>query len=75
MEWRKKFHRSKAEEEYGTVGAVLEKAAQSGFPVDAELRFIELADNLISQKPEDFLTGDLKMSPIYDLKRGKPITK
>ena len=50
-------------------------AAQSGFPVDAKLRFIELVGNLISQKPEDFLTGDLKMSPIYDLKRGKPITK
>ena len=31
--------------------------------------------NLISKKPEDFLTGDLKMSPIYDLKQGKPITK
>ena len=75
MEWRKKFHRSKAEEEYGTVGAVLEKAAQSGFPVDAELRFIEIGGNLISRKPEDFLTGDLKISPIYDLKQGKPITK
>jgi len=50
-------------------------AAQSGFPVVAKLRFIELAGNLISQKPEDFLTGDLKMSPIYDLKQGKPITK
>ncbi len=75
MEWRKKFHRSKAEEEYGAVGALLEKAAQSGFPVDAELRFIEIGGNLISKKPEDFLTGDLKISPLYDLKQGKPITK
>jgi hypothetical protein len=76
MEWRRKFHgKNRTEPQYGEVSALLEKAAQSGFPVDAELRFIELADNLISQKPEDFLTGDLKMSPIYDLKRGKPITK
>ncbi|MFZ0931791.1 MAG: hypothetical protein WAN11_24550 [Syntrophobacteraceae bacterium] len=75
MEWRKKFHKSRAEEEYGAVGALLEKAAQSGFPVDAELRFIEIGGSLISKKPEDFLTGDLKMSPIYDLKQGKPIAK
>jgi len=75
MEWRKKFHKSKAEGEYGEVGGLLEKAAQSGFPVDAELRFIEVGGNLISNNPEDFLIGDLKMSPIYDLKQGKPITK
>ncbi len=75
MEWRRVFHKSKAEQEYGAVGAVLEQAAKSGFPVDAELRFVEIGGNLISKKPEDFLTGDLKISPIYDLKQGKPITK
>jgi len=75
MEWRKKFHKSKAEGQYGTVSALLEKAAQSGFPVDAELRFIEIGGNLISKKPEDFLTGDLKIGAIYDLKQGKPVTK
>ncbi|MGA2937821.1 MAG: hypothetical protein ABSF52_12055 [Syntrophobacteraceae bacterium] len=75
MEWRRVFHRSKAEEEYGAVGAVLEQAAKSGFPVDAELRFIEIDNSLISKKPEDFLTRDLKISPIYDLKQGKPVTK
>ncbi len=75
MEWRRVFHKSKADEEYGAVGVLLEKAAQSGFPVDAELRFIEIGGNLISKKPEDFLTGDLKIGPIYDLKQGKPITQ
>jgi hypothetical protein len=75
MEWRKVFHKSKTEEEYGAVGTLLEKAAQCGFPVDAELRFIEIGGNLISKKPEDFLTGDLKVSPIFDLKQCKPINK
>lgn len=75
MEWRKVFHRSKAEQEYGEVGAVLEQAAKSGFPVDAELRFIEIGGDLISKRPEDFLTGDLKIRPIYDFKQGKPVAK
>jgi hypothetical protein len=75
MEWRRAFHKSKAEQQYGAVDAVLEQAAKSGFPVDAELRFVEIGGSLISKKPEDFLTGDLKISPIYDLKLGKPITK
>jgi hypothetical protein len=75
MEWRRVFHKSKVEEEYGAVCALLEKAAGSGFPVDAELRFIEIGGNLISKNPEDFLTGDLRIAPIYDLKQGKPVTK
>ncbi len=75
MEWREIFHKSKAQEEYGAVGTLLQKAAQNGFHVDAELRFIEIGGNLISKKPEDFLTGDLKVSPIYDLEQGKPVAK
>ncbi len=75
MEWRRVFHKNKVDEEYGAAGALLEKAAQSGFPVDAELRFIEIGGKLISKKAEDFLTGDLKVAPIYDLKQGKPVTK
>jgi hypothetical protein len=70
MEWRRKFHKSKVEEEYAAVNAVLEQAAQGGCPVDAELRFIEIGGNLISKKPEDFLTGDLKVTPICDLRQG-----
>ena len=68
MEWRKLFHKSKAEPQYGSTSALLEQAAQAGFPIDGELRFIEIGGDLVSKKPEDFLTGDLKISPIYDLK-------
>ncbi len=64
MEWRKVFHKSKAQEEYGAVDAALEQAAGSRFPVDAELRFIEIGDDLIFKKPEDFPTGDLEMKPV-----------
>jgi hypothetical protein len=69
MEWRRKFHKSKTEEEYSSVHAVLERAAQGGFPVGAELRFIEVGGDLISKKPDDFLTGDLKVVPLYDLRK------
>ncbi len=75
MEWRKVFHRSKAEDQYGPTAVLLERAAGSGFTVDAELRFIEIEGALISKKPEDFLTGDLKFKPIYDLKSGKAAGK
>jgi hypothetical protein len=75
MEWRKVFHKSKTEEEYGAAGAVLDQAAKNGFPVDAELRFIEIKGDLISKKNEDFLTGDLKIKPLYDLKQGKAAGK
>jgi len=71
MEWRKKFHgQRKAEPQYSAVSSALEQAAQSGFPVNAELRFIEIGGNLISKRTEDFLTEDLKIRPAYDLKQG-----
>ena len=69
------FHKNKAEGLYGAAGAALEQAARSGFPVDAELRFIEIRGDLILKKNEDFLTGDLKVKPIYELERGKTVAK
>ena len=75
MQWRRMFHKSTAEPQYGAAGALLEQAARRGFPVDGELRFIEIGGDLISKKPEDFLTGDLKISPIFDLRQGKAVAK
>ena len=75
MEWRQQFHKSKAEPQYGAVKAGLEQAAQNGFPVDGELRFIEIEGDLLVKKPEDILTGELKFQPIYDLKQGKPLAR
>jgi hypothetical protein len=72
MEWRKNFHKSKTEERYAAISAVLEQADHDGFPVDAELRFIEIGGDLISKKPEAFLTDDLKVKPIHDLRQKNP---
>ncbi|MCE5336059.1 MAG: hypothetical protein LLG06_15870 [Desulfobacteraceae bacterium] len=71
MEWRKQFHKSKAEPQYAAVDAALAEAGQKGFQVDAELRFVEIGGNLILKKTEEFVTDDLKLRPIYDLKAGK----
>jgi len=74
MEWRRKFHgKSKTDPEFANVGAALEKADQNGFPVNAELRFIEIEGDLVSKRPEDFLRTDLKTSPIYDLGKSSKI--
>ena len=72
MEWRKQFHgKSKTEGEYGEVNSLLQQAAQDGYPVDGELRFIEIGGDLLLKKVEDVLISDLKTRPICDLKETK----
>ena len=60
---------------YSAAQADLEKAAQNGVSVEGELRFVEVDGNLIVKRPEDYLTGDLKIKPIFDLKQGKAISQ
>jgi hypothetical protein len=73
LEWRKQFHKSKTEPQYGAVKAALEQANADGLSVDAELRFVEVDGTLLVKKPEDIVTGELKFLPIYDLKQGKAL--
>jgi len=76
LEWRRQFHgRSKTDSHYGAAKAGLEQAAQNGFVVDGELRFIALNGDLLLKRPEDVLTGELKFQPIYDLKKNQPLVK
>jgi hypothetical protein len=76
MQWRQKFHgKSKTEPQYGPAKAGLEQAVQNGFPVDGELRFVEINGDLSLKKPEEILTGELKFQPIYDLKQGKAVAR
>ncbi len=75
LEWRKQFHKNKAEPQYGTAKAGLDKAARDGFPVDAELRFVEVGGNLQLQKPEDVLVNVLHIKPVYDLRQGKALVQ
>ena len=69
LEWRRQFHKSKAEPHYREAKTVLDQAAQNGFAVDAELRFVALNGDLLLKRPEDVLAGELKFQPIYDLKK------
>jgi len=75
LEWRRQFHKSKAEPHYEVVRASLEQAAQRGFVVDGELRFVALNGDLLLKRPEEILTGELKFQPIYDLKKNQALTK
>ena len=67
--------KSKVEPQYGAAKTSLEQAAKDGFPVDAELRFMEFNGELSLKKPEEILMGDLKFQPVYDLKQGKAIAR
>jgi len=76
MEWRQKFHgKGKTESQYGAAKTSLEQAAQNGFPVEAELRFMEINGDLLLKKPEEVMIGELKIQPIYDLKQGKAVAR
>jgi len=76
MQWRQKFHgRSKAEPQYAAARTSLEQAAKNGFPVDAELRFMEINGELSLRKPEEILMNEVKFQPLYDLKQGKAFAR
>jgi len=76
LEWRRKFHgRSKTDLHYEAARASLEQAAQKGFVVDGELRFVALNGDLLLKRPEEILAGELKFQPIYDLKKKQALTK
>lgn len=75
LEWRRQFHKSKAEPHYREAKTSLDQAAQNGFAVDAELRFVALNGDLLLKRPEDILAGELKFQPIYDLKKNQALAK
>jgi hypothetical protein len=75
LEWRRQFHKTKADPHYKDAKASLDQAAGKGFAVDAELRFVALDGELLMKRPEDVLAGELKFRPIYDLKQNQPVAK
>jgi hypothetical protein len=75
MEWRKQFHKSKTEPQYSAAKTSLEQAAQSGFAVEGELRFLEVEGELQLKRPEEALTAELNFQPIYDLRQGKALAR
>jgi hypothetical protein len=75
IEWREKFHRSKAEPEYGPTKSKLDQACKDGCGVGAELRFIQKNGELVAKSPEAVLRGESHFAPIYDLNRHQKISK
>lgn len=75
LEWRRQFHKNKADPHYGVAKAGLEQAAQNGFVVEGELRFVALNGELVLKRPEEILAGELKFQPIYDLKKNQALSK
>jgi len=75
LDWRRQFHKSKTDGQYTTARDNLEKAEKSGFPVSAELRFIDAGGELQLQKPEELLIREKKMAPLYDLGQGQALAK
>lgn len=75
IEWREKFHKSKAEPEYGSTKTKLDQACKAGCGVGAELRFIQKNGELVNKSPEAVLLGDLHYAPIYDLNLQKRISR
>ncbi len=75
IEWREKFHKSKAEPEYGSTKSKLDQACSAGCGVGAELRFIQQDEELLTKSPEEVLRHELKFAPIYDLNQQKKILK
>ncbi|MBU4233830.1 MAG: hypothetical protein L6277_14730 [Desulfobacterales bacterium] len=75
IEWREKFHKSKAGEQFASAKSKLDLACTAGCGVGAELRFIQKNGELVAKSPEAVLRQDLKFAPIYDLNQGKKLTK
>jgi hypothetical protein len=75
IEWREKFHKSKAEPQYGSTKSKLDQACTEGCGVGAELRFIQKDGELVAKSPEEVLRQELKIAPIYDLNQQKKISQ
>ena len=75
IEWREKFHKSKAEPQFGSTKSKLDQACTAGCGVGAEMRFLMKDGELMTKPLEEVLRVDLKFAPIYDLNRQKKIAQ
>lgn len=75
LEWRRQFHKSKTDAQFGAAKGKLEQACKEGCEVSGELRYIQKDGELVVRSPEEILRGDLKFAPIYDLNQQKKISK
>lgn len=73
IDWRQKFHKSKAGPEYGGAKDKLEQAVAVGRRVSGELRFMEVDGQLAAKPMEEILHHDLRFAPVYDVGQGKSL--
>jgi hypothetical protein len=73
IEWRRQFHKSKAEPEYADTVTRLEKAIEGGFPVSGELRFVSRDGVLDPRSPQESLPTAMACPPRYDCTTGAPV--
>lgn len=73
LDWRKQFHKNKAEPEYADAVARLGKAVEAGFPVSGELRFVLRDGALDPASPQVLLPTALSCPPRYDCEAGKAV--
>jgi hypothetical protein len=75
LEWRRQFHKSKADPQFGAAKTKLEQACQEGCAVSGELRYVQKDGELTTKSPEDMLRLELKFAPIFDLNQQKKLAK
>ncbi len=71
MKWRWLFHKSKAEAEYRQTRDRLDHAVDEGVRLSGELRFLVVDGRLDTENPESAILRDLKLTPFYDLEKGR----
>ena len=72
IEWRRQFHKSKADAEYADTAGRLEQAVAAGYPVSGELRFFSTDGQLDPRSPQELLPAVLSSPPRYDCEKGAP---
>ena len=75
IEWRRQFHKNKAEPEYADAVKRLEKAIADGFPVAGELRFVLRNGDLDATPPQELLATATACPPRYDCSKGEPVAR
>jgi hypothetical protein len=75
LEWRRQFHKSKTDSQFGGTKSKLEQACNDGCGVSGELRYIQENGELLAKSPEEALRHELRFAPIYDLSQQKKISK
>ncbi|MBI4642458.1 MAG: hypothetical protein HY743_01685 [Deltaproteobacteria bacterium] len=75
IEWRRQFHKSKTDPQFGAAKAKLEQACKEGCGVGGELRYVQKDGDILTKSPEEYLRVDLQFAPIYDLNQQKKISK